>query len=234
MMGFGLELILHRPFAYGHIGSIRTMTLSMLLYACVARVVTPANECSYLGYAAYVFCILITSRSRRDQGQDQDQDQDQGTTNERVSALCQELLNVIHIGLVLLNEDGIVMTNNMAFELLRLPRGDLGTLQKICVEQAAALSAKPKSWIRLDSAFLSKPSSALQPKSLLDDSGQLECMSNLLFILLRLDGRWDWDEGVGGADLGSRYGRTGKKDEGTVEAACVDLLLARIEDLPER
>ncbi len=157
MMAFGLEYIWRCPFVERKGERAKGMALSMVLFACLARGATIANDYSWLGYAAYLFWNLGSLREK-----------DQEIATRRWQTTCQELLDGLNIGFVIADEGRIRLTNDKVFDLLGLERGDLTSLKELLEQQDGAKTSKFGHWTHFKCAHISRQSSGTRPARAID------------------------------------------------------------------
>ena len=166
-MAFCLEYTVPYRFLRSAVERAQAVTLGVLVYAGLARAMMISNEYSCLGSAVYLGWILTLFLLRKPYEK-----------NERYMGHCQELLDALSVGCVLQFEDNTTIANSMAFDLLKVKRGNLtGLHMQLERQQAPAESAKPENWTPFLSTNLAPSSTSLLDKNTREDTLSLEYTS---------------------------------------------------------
>ena len=166
-MAFGVEYISPRKCWRTTAHQTQAVTLGVLLYATLAQVTKSPNGYSCLGCATYLIWIIIIHMYADDHSQTQ-----------QCLVQCQALLDALNVGFVVQYKDEVSIANNTAFDLLKLARGDLKSLEtRLARQQTAAGKSQPTHWVPLDSTTVRRVSNRGLLKCMSDDNPGLEYTS---------------------------------------------------------
>jgi hypothetical protein len=192
LMALGLESMLACPILKGKVQKAQAVSLGVGIYVGIAKVYMTTHDYSTLGYISYLIWVILIALHN-----------DHQYRNQRSLVHCQELLDVLNVGLIQQCEDGTIKANKAAFDLLKLKRGDLASLQNLLDQHSwLAWAAQPGHWTSPPWQPIPKPSSRSLPKTSADGSQCMEYTSKMfaIYLLPSLDRRGDKHTCAGTSD----------------------------------